>query len=153
MKLGFIKYVQMLFKGRAVVQEAIHQGEIIRNVHSKSSFKTTEFWAAVLTGLGAVTASAVGILPPEIGAIVSASSASLYAISRGLAKNGDPMGGPKIGIATTENIINLVNSAGQILAAVAGVVNPETAALLIAASNGAYGLSRGLAKGGSQPLE
>jgi len=153
MKIGWLKYIQMLFKGRDVVQEAVSQGQIIKNVHSKSSFKSTEFWAAVLTGLGAVTASAVGILPAEIGAIVGAASASLYALSRGLAKNGDDLGGVKPGVSTSELVVTVLASVGQLLAASAGVVKPETATILIALSNGAYAVSRGLAKGGTQPQQ
>lgn len=54
----------------------------------KPGWKTTEFWISVLTSAGSILASAIGFLPPKYAAIVTAASAGLYSVSRGLAKTG-----------------------------------------------------------------
>lgn len=151
MKLGWMQYFGMLFKGKKVLEEAINQGTSAKEVLSKSTWKSSEFWMAALTGLGAVAAQAAGILPPPIGPIVMTASGAIYAISRGLAKAPDPLGGVKPGVTTTEFWVNLLSSVGALAAAASGSVSPEMAATLLTVSNSAYGLSRGLAKGGAQP--
>ena len=153
MKISWLQYFKMLVKGRSVVQEAVRQGVIVKNVHSQSSFKSTEFITAVLASLGAVLAQAAGIIPAPYALIVTSVSTGLYSLSRGLAKSGDPLGGVKPGETTSELWLNLLTQIGNIAASAAGAVSPETAAILMMVSNGAYGLSRGLAKGGAQPLE
>jgi len=151
MKLGWLDYFKLLMRGKPVLQEAIKQGADTKAALDKSSWKSTEFWKAALTGLGAVAAQASGLIPPPYGAIVMAASSAVYALSRGLAKHSDPLGGIKPGASTTEFWGNLTSSLGAVLMATSGAVAPETAAVLVAVSNSAYELSRGLAKGGAQP--
>jgi len=54
----------------------------------KVGYTTTEFWATVLTSVGAVAAQIAGFLPDPWGAVVAGISTAAYAISRGLAKQG-----------------------------------------------------------------
>jgi hypothetical protein len=54
----------------------------------KPGWKTTEFWLAALTSVGAVAASIAGILPPQSGAVATAISTAAYSLARGFAKNG-----------------------------------------------------------------
>jgi hypothetical protein len=49
----------------------------------KPGYLTTEFWIAILAGVGATVAAAADWLPPRYAATVSAAA---YALSRGLAK-------------------------------------------------------------------
>ena len=149
--MGWIKYVKMLFGGKKVVEEAIAQGQIVKDVHAKSSIRSTEFISAVMVGLGAVLAQAGGLVPAPYGTIIGAVSGAMYAISRGLAKKDDPMGGVKPGVSTSELLVTVIQQIATVLAATSGAVPPETASTLLLISNGAYGLSRGLAKGGAQP--
>lgn len=144
-------YIKMLLKGRPVAMEALDKGRLVRAVHAKSSWKSTEFWLTALSAIGSVLAQAKGLIPEPYGAVTATIATSLYTLSRGLAKNGDPMGGIKPGLTTTELITSLLNQAGVILAAISGLVDPATAAVLVSISNGVYGASRGLAKGGNQP--
>ncbi len=146
-------YVRYLFKGRDVVKEAFAQGKLVKNAHAKHSWKSSEFLGSILTAGGAIAAQAAGIIPAPYGPIVAAASASFYAISRGLAKQGDPYGGLKPGLSTTELWGVILNAAGQLFAAISGAVSPETALALTAISNGAYAISRGLSKGGNQAQE
>ena len=150
-KISWWEYVKMLFKGKEVVEKAVDEGKLLVEVNKKSTWKTSEFWCAALASLGAISAQAAGIIPPPYGAIVASASVALYAISRGLAKNGDPLGGVKPSLATTEFWANVLVQVGNVLAATSGAVDPKTAATLMIISNSAYGLSRGLAKGGAQP--
>jgi len=143
-------YVKMLFQGRKVVHEAMTQYKLTRSAHEKSSWKSTEFWATMASGLGAVSAQMAGILPAPLGSQIAAASAALYALSRGLAKNSDPLGGVKPGLSTTEVWANALATAGAVLGAAAGALSPETAAILAAISTGAIAVSRGLAKSGAQ---
>lgn len=153
MRIGWISYLRMLLRGRQAVQEAVAQAQIVKNIHSRVSWKSTEFWCAVLTGLGAVAAQAGGLIPAPYGQVILAMSTSFYAISRGLAKSGDPLGGVKPGAATSEFWAMILACLGQMSAAASGAVSAETAAILAAISSATYGASRGLAKGGSQPQE
>lgn len=54
----------------------------------KPGHKTTELWASIAAAVGAIGASAAGLLPPREAAILTTISGVAYAISRGLAKNG-----------------------------------------------------------------
>jgi len=152
-KLGWFTYIKMLFQGKTVVAEAVKQGQIVKDVHAKSSWKSTEFWVAALSGAAAVAGQAAGFIPPPYGAIVAAGGAIIYQISRGMAKHADPEGGVKPGIATTEFAANMAANVGAALAAIGGAVSPEVAVVLAAASNSAYVFSRGLAKSGEQPAK
>jgi len=151
LKLGWIGYFKMLLKGKKVVQEAIDAGGSAKEALEKSSWKSTEFWAAVLTGLGAVAAQAGGMIPEPIGPIVLTASAALYAISRGFVKHKDPLGGVKPGIASTETWGNIIASLGAVAGAAAGVCDPQVAAALVLASNLSQSVSRTLAKTGANP--
>jgi len=57
---------------------------------------------------------------------------------------------PNPGFKTTEFWITLAISIGQLSAALAGVLPPKYAAILIAVSGVSYKLSRGLAKSGGK---
>lgn len=56
----------------------------------KVGWRTTEFWAMVAANIGAVAAAATDAIPHRYAALVAAVSAAAYAISRGLAKIGQP---------------------------------------------------------------
>lgn len=58
--------------------------------HLKAGYKTTEFWAVVLTDAGLVIASATTSLAPRYAALGAAISTGLYAVARGLAKLNPP---------------------------------------------------------------
>lgn len=150
--MTWLGYFKMLFKGKAVADEAIKQAGEIGAITKKNSWKSTEFVTALLVGLGAIAAQAGGLLPAPWGPVVLSVSGALYAISRGFAKNADPNGGTKAGVETTEFWVAMISQVGAIAAAAANAVPAETAAILLMISNGAYGLSRGLAKGGAQPI-
>ena len=152
-KLSWLDYVKLLFKGKKILDTALSEGKAVKEIAKKSSWKSTEFWTAALAGLGAILAQAGGLIPPPYGAIGLSVSAALYSISRGLAKQADPTGGVKPGMTTTEFWLNILTQIGIVAAATSGAVDPQTAATLMLISNGAYGLSRGLAKGGTQPDE
>jgi len=143
--------VKMLIRGRKVLKEVIDAHDNAKEAYEKSSWKSSEFWMAVVAGLGGVAAQLTGMIPEPYGAIAASLSAALYALSRGMAKNQDPLGGLKPGVSTTEFWGNLVSQIGSVSLAVSGAVDPKAAAMLMLISNGAYGLSRGLAKGGKQP--
>ncbi len=149
--MGIWQKIKLVFAGRKVVREAIKAHDNAKSAYEKSSWKSTEFWTAVLLGLGAIIAQATGILPEPYGAIAASVSAALYAIGRGMVKKEDPLGGAKPGVSTTEFWGNLLVQVGNVSAASVGAVNPETAAILMIVSNAAYGVSRSLAKGGAQP--
>lgn len=53
---------------------------------AKQGYLTTEFWVSLLTAVGAVTASAAGVLPSKYAALAATISTLAYALSRGLAK-------------------------------------------------------------------
>ena len=57
-------------------------------METKPFWRTSEFYALVLSQVGALAAALAGALPPKYAGIVSAVSAAAYMISRGLAKNG-----------------------------------------------------------------
>ena len=149
--MGWLGYFKLLFKGKALLGEAIKDQAAIKEALNKSSWKSTEFWTAAFSIVGSFVAQAAGIIPSPYGPILAAVSAIAYSLSRGLAKNADPMGGLKSGIATTEFWVNMLAQIAGLGSAVGGAVDPQTAAILMTASNAAYGLSRGLAKGGEQP--
>lgn len=151
--MSIFKKLKMLFKGRKVLKEVMKQKGQVQKAFEKSSWKSSEFWFAVLTGLGAIAAQAGGLIPPPYGPAILASSGALYALSRGIAKHSDPLGGLKANISTTEFWVNILSNAGAITAAFSQTVAPETAAFLMMASNGAYAISRGIAKGGAQPTK
>jgi len=152
-KMGWLQYVKILFKGKKAMNEAKLQYNLVREAQQKSSFKSVEFWVAVLSGLGAVAASLAGILPPELAAKIAVGSSVAYSLSRGMAKLGDPEGGIKPGLASTETWATIASTLGTVAAAVSGAVNPELAAALMSFSGAALGASRGLAKSGAQPEE
>lgn len=52
----------------------------------KSGWKTTEFYIAILTSIGAITASLAGVLPSEYAVFATTISSVAYSISRGLVK-------------------------------------------------------------------
>ena len=52
----------------------------------KPGWKTTEFWLAALTSVGAVAASLAGVLPPNYGAVATAIATAAYSLARGFAK-------------------------------------------------------------------
>ncbi len=56
----------------------------------KPGIKTTEFWIAILTAIGAISASASGVLPERLAGILATISGAVYALSRGLAKISPP---------------------------------------------------------------
>ena len=145
------QYAKALFKGKKIVEEAMTQEQTVADALRKSSWRSTEFITALLTGLAAVAAQAAGVIPPPYGSLVATASGAFYALARGLAKNADPMGGVKPGPTTTEFLGTLLPQIAAVAAAAAQTVKPETAAILCTISNGVYGLSRGLAKGGAQP--
>ena len=53
----------------------------------KPGWKTTEFWLAALTSVGAVAAAIAGVLPPQSGAIATAVATAAYSLARGFAKS------------------------------------------------------------------
>jgi len=55
-----------------------------------NGFKSTEFWATVLTNVGVVAAACTGVLTPRYAAVASAVSVAAYSIARGLAKLNTP---------------------------------------------------------------
>lgn len=59
----------------------------------KSGWKTSEFYVTALTILGLVVSSAATSLSPRYAAIGASVAASVYAISRGLAKLNPPKDG------------------------------------------------------------
>lgn len=50
--------------------------------------RTTEFWVSALTALGNVVGALAGVIPADFAVTASAIVAGLYAIARGLAKQG-----------------------------------------------------------------
>lgn len=52
------------------------------------AFHTTEFWLAILTNVAVLVMMIMGKVSPEIGLGFISGGNGLYAISRGLAKNG-----------------------------------------------------------------
>ena len=144
-------YIKLLFKGSKILPELLTNAKAVREAHQKSSWKSSEFLLTLGVAGGALAAQAGGLIPPPWGPVVLAASGALYALSRGLAKNGDPKGGLKPGLTTTELVATISAQIAVVLSAISGAVSAETAAILVAISNGAYGLSRGLAKGGKQP--
>src|SRR3990167_6642665 len=149
--MKWLSYLKALVKGKQVLEEAVAQGQAVKAIHKRSSWKSSEFWAAVLVSGAAVAAQVAGVVPPPYGPVLATVPAALYALSRGIAKRDDPQGGVKPGVQTTEFWISILSAAGDVLAAVAGVVQPETAATLIAVKAGIYEVARGLAKSGAQP--
>lgn len=56
----------------------------------KPGYKTTEFWVVVLTTIATLAGQLDGLVPPPWGVVISGIAAAAYAISRGLAKSGQP---------------------------------------------------------------
>ena len=150
-KLGWMDYVKMLFKGRAAVETALNEGKLVVSTAQTAGVKTIGFWLTVASSLGAVAAQVGGLVPPPYGSIVLAASTLLYAISRGVVKNGDELGGVKPMMATSEAWANILAAAGQVALASSGAVSPEVATLLMSVNAGAVAMAQGLAKGGAQP--
>ena len=115
-------------------------------VKKKSGLKSTEFWGTILASVGAIAASAGGMLPPVWAAAVVSLSTMAYTMSRGLAKQPDPNGAEKPGYKTSEFWMGLLSDLGGLAAAAGGLVPPEAAATLATVSRMAYAISRGLAK-------
>jgi hypothetical protein len=63
-------------------------------------FKTTELLVTVLTDIGIVAAALTSNLSPRYAAIAAAVSTSAYALSRGIAKQGN-VPGPPVKTTTT----------------------------------------------------
>ena len=150
-KLGWIDYLKLLYKGRPAVEDAINQGRMVANAAHTSGVKTLTFWMTVAGAIGGVAAQFGGFIPPPYGAIVLASSSFFYALSRGITKHGDDLGGSKPALATSEVWVNAIAALGQVAMAAGHAVDPQTAAVLMAVSGAAVSLSQGLAKGGAQP--
>src|SRR3990167_2812064 len=53
---------------------------------TKSGYKTSEFYIGLLADAGALLASAGGVLPPQLAALLVTASRISYSLSRGLAK-------------------------------------------------------------------
>lgn len=150
-KLSWIDYVKMLFNGRAAVQQAMLEGKLVLNEAHKSGVRTLAFWMTVLASGGAVAAQVGGLVPPPYGAVILAASPLLYAISRGLKKRDDELGGVKPALATSEAWVNIIAAAGQLSLAASHGVSPELAATLTAVHAGAIAIADSLAKSGAQP--
>lgn len=148
-----LRGIALMWKGRKALKLAWDRKEVVQQAYEKSGWKSSEFWQAVLAGLAAVSAQSSGLVPEPYGAIVAASSVALYAIARGLTKRDDPLGGIKPYQSTSEFWLNLLVQVGAVSAAAAGALDPKSAAVAMTISNGAYALSRGLAKGGVQPSD
>lgn len=58
----------------------------------------------------------------------------------------DPVKEVKIGLKSSEFWLTIAGNVVGIIAAVAGVVDPKTAGVLMAIVNGFYAISRGVAK-------
>jgi len=149
--MSLFKKLKMLFKGRKVLKEAMKQKGLVQEVYEKASWKSSEFWMAALTGIGAIAAQAGGLVPEPYGPVIMAVSVVFYTLSRGLAKHADPLGGLKSNAATTEFWATAATNVGVMISSISNTVEPQTAAALMCAANVAYGVSRGLAKGGAQP--
>ncbi len=52
----------------------------------KNGFKTTEFWVAILSSIGALVAAIADAIPAESAGWLAILANGFYAISRGLAK-------------------------------------------------------------------
>jgi len=150
-KLGWLDYLKLLYKGRPAVEDAINEGRMVMNAAHTSGVKTLTFWMTVAGAVGGVAAQFGGLIPPPYGAIVLASSSFFYALSRGITKQGDPLGGAKPALATSEVWVNALAAIGQVAMAAGHAVDPQTAAVLMAVSGAAVSMSQGLAKGGAQP--
>lgn len=62
--------------------------QITKTKETKEGIKTTEFWVALITASTTWLTAFVGAVPPETAAKITAGIAALYAIARGLAKQG-----------------------------------------------------------------
>lgn len=150
-KLGIVDYIRILWNGRPAVEEAINQGKLVKDAAGKAGIRTLAFWATVLSSVGAVAAQAGGLIPQPYGSIVLAASPLLYAISRGLVKRDDPLGGAKPALASSEAWANIIAAAGQVALASASAVPPETATMLVSIHAAAIAAADSLAKSGAQP--
>jgi len=150
MKLGWIQYVKLLFGGKPVLEEAIQQGYNVRAEYEKSSWSKPSFWLSVLVGLGAIIAQLGHAVPAPYGQIAATLSGVFYAISKGLEKRDDPLGGAKPQVCTTEFWLNLAHALAQAVGAAQGVLDPQTAAILASISAGAISAADSLAKSGAQ---
>lgn len=112
----------------------------------KPGIKSTEFWLTFAAQIAAALIATVGE-NSLAGVILSGVSASAYAVTRGLAKV-KTEGSIKPGKRTTEFWISF---AAQALALVVGITGDQTTAgvIIAAVSNGAYQVSRGMAKMGT----
>lgn len=151
MKLGWMQYIKLLIGGKPVMEELIKQGYNVRGEYEKSSWTSATFWMSILTGLGAVGSQAAHIIPPPYGQVAATIATVLYALSRGLAKKDDPLGGCKPAACTTEFWANLLNALGQAAAASQGMADPQIAVILASVSAGAIAVADNLAKSGAQP--
>lgn len=57
--------------------------------HTKSGFKTTEFWLTIAGNIAAILLTVGETVSPEIGGIMIVVGNSLYALSRGISKKHD----------------------------------------------------------------
>ena len=151
-KLSVLDYLRLLWGGRPVLEEAIEQGKVVSNAAQTSGVKTLAFWATALASVSAVAAQVGGLVPPPYGAIVLATSPLLYAISRGLVKRDDPLGGAKPALARSEVLANILAAAGQVALAAGHATSPETAVILTTVHAAAIAAADALAKSGAQPV-
>jgi len=148
-KVGVLDYLKMLWNGRQAVELAIQQGKISSDAYHQGGIKSLAFWMAALSGVAAVAGQVAGFIPQPWGAIALAVSASGYAISRGLGKQGDPTATAKPTLATTEGLLNILAMVGQVAMAWSGAVDPKTAAILAQVHAVAIGAGQALAASGT----
>lgn len=151
MKLGFLDYFRIMFKGRPVLEQAINEGKIVKEHYQKDGIKSLSFWLSMLASGGAIAMQVSGFLPAPTGLIISSSVGVLWALGRGLVKKDDPLGGLKPIATTTEFLANLMPAIAALLMSVQGSVEPQTAAILGAAAASAVGFADALGKSGAQP--
>lgn len=150
-KLGWLDYLKMLYNGRSAVEEAINQGKMLATTAKNDGLKNWSFWLSAIAALGAVAAQAGALIPPPYGVIVASVATLAFSISRGFAKNSDPLGGVKPQGTATETWHNILVAVIGVLGAVKGVLSPQAAAQLALASTVAQSIASGLAAGGAQP--
>lgn len=152
-KLSILDKIKLLWKAKKAIEEVKPELEKVKQIASqKGGWKTGEFWITICTIVGSIAASATGLIPAQYAAISTSGSALFYALSRGMVKNALPNGGEKPSYKTTEFWINVVSIVGSVAAASSGVVNPKVAQALVVISGIAISFSRGLSKGGVQPI-
>jgi len=149
-KISWLGYIRLLFGGRRVLEEMINQGKLIADTKAHNSFTSLPFWLSVISGVAAIGGQLAGVIPPPYGQIAASVSALLYAVSRGISKRDDPLGGAKPAIATTEAWVNILTAGSQVMLASQGLVPPNVAAILASLNAGAVAVADNLAKSGAR---